>query len=313
MRMVPVLAILVTAVGCAGALRGPDTCAEIHFDTTYVLARWAGWPERDALAIAAADFWTDKHGETNSVATEWRLLGGVVNPVTIPWVLCFGVGDLVIAGESPSRAFGRRVAESTAWAVPPLGHRLHFPAGGPGQQVGPAFFVNPGSGEIEYGNAEARRVLEQAFLDLQTHDEDVEASLALLGIGLHTLQDSFKHRGYTAVRGHVGAHPDPDEACGNLDAIMACARATLNSLRYARRLLTGRSAPPPPGWEEAIRRRLEQSAQGREPVQEGWAAFVRAQLREEYGDRSALLERWRGAKGEEAFDRALDRVRDALR
>ncbi len=295
MKIVSILAILATTAGCAGALRGPDTCADIHFDTNYVLARWAGWSEREALAISAADFWTDKHGETNSVATEWRLLGGGVNPVTIPWVLCFGVGDMIVVGESPSRAFGRRVAESTAWAVPSLGHRLHFPAGSTREPVSPAFFVNAGSGEIEYGNAEARRVLEWAFLELQAHDEDRDALLALLGIGLHTLQDSYKHCGYTAARGHIGANPDPDQPCCDVETTLACAEVTLYSLRYARRLTVGRSTAPPPGWKEALRRHFLAKEPG------------------EFPDRGVLLERWQRERGEEAFDRALERVRDALK
>jgi hypothetical protein len=313
MKLISILLVLAATVGCAGAMRGPDTCADIHFDTTYVLARWAGWTEPEALSISAANFWTDKHGETNSVATEWRLLGGVVNPVTIPWVLCFGLGDMIVVGEAPGRAIGRPIAESTAWAVPSLGHRLHFPARDPGEPVTPAFFVNAGSGEIEYGNAEARRALEGAFLELQAHDEDREAILAYLGIGLHTLQDSFKHCGYTAQQGHIGARPDPDQACCNIDRTIACAEVTLNSLRYARRLATGRSSAPPPGWKEALRRHLSSVASPDPTVDRGWISFVRAQFRDDYADREVLLERWRRARGEEAFDRALERVRDALR
>lgn len=308
MRVFPVLAIL-AAAGCSGTLRGPDTCAEIHFDTTYVLARWAGWSDQEALTISAADFWTDKHGETNSVATEWRLLGGVVNPVTIPWVLCFGIGDMIVVGETPGRAFGRRAAESTAWAVPALGQRLHFPAATSRNPVAPAFFVNSGTGEVEYGNAEARRVLEWAFLELQSHDEDRDAVLSLLGIGLHTLQDSFKHCGYTASQGHIGARPDPDEACCNVDLTLACAQMTLNSLRYARRLATGRSAAPPAGWKEALRRHYARS----ESSCDGWSEFVRTQFGDDLPERDGRLERWRRSGGEEAFDRSLERVRDALR
>src|SRR5262245_60806873 len=309
MRLTSILAILATSAGCAGALRGPDTSADMHFDTTSVLARWAGWSEQEATAISAADFWTDKHGETNSVATEWRFLGGVVNPITIPWVLCFGVGDMVVVGEAPGRAFGRRIAESTAWAVPSLGHRLHFPAQTTSQPVAPAFFINRETGEIEYGNAEARRVLEWAFLELQAHEEDREAVLALLGIGLHTLQDSFKHCGYTALRGHIGANPDPDHPCCNLDITLACAEVTLKSLRYARRLATGRSSAPPAGWKESLRLHYSSpSASG-----ERWAAFARAQFGEEIPQRAVLLERWQKSGGEAAFDRSLERVRDALR
>jgi hypothetical protein len=309
MKLTSILAILAVTAGCAGAMRGPDTCADIHFDTTYMLARWAGWSEREATAISAADFWTDKHGETNSVATEWRLLGGVVNPVTIPWVFCFGVGDMIVVGESPGRAFGRRIAESTAWAVPSLGHRLHFPARDRSLPVAPAFFVNSETGEIEYGNAEARRVLEWAFLELQAHEEDRDAVLALLGIGLHTLQDSYKHCGYTALRGHIGAQPDPDHPCCNLETTLACAEVTLKSLRYARRLASGRSSAPPAGWKEALRQHYSRPT----PNAQNWAAFVRSQLGDEVPDRDGLVERWRQSGGEEAFDRSLERVRDALR
>ena len=313
MKLTSILLVLATTVGCAGAMRGPDTCADIHFDTTYVLARWAGWSPRESLCISAANFWTDKHGETNSVATEWRLLGGVVNPVTIPWVLCFGLGDMIVVGETPRRAFGGRVAESTAWAVPSLGQRLHFPAGDSREPVTPAFFVNPASGEIEYGNAEARRALERAFLELGAHDEDRDAVLAFLGIGLHTLQDSFKHCGYTAQRGHIGARPDPDQACCNLERTLASAEVTLNSLRYARRLATGRSSAPPAGWKEALRIHFSDATRSQDTADRGWASFVRLQFRDDYADRDVLLERWRRDGGEEAFDRALEKVRDALR
>jgi hypothetical protein len=273
-----------------------------------VIARWAGWPEADALRIAAADAWTDEHAGTTSVATERRILGGVANPLTIPWVLCSGVSDLVIEGEPPGRAFGRRVAEATAWAVPDLGHRLHFPARGRYAPVHPAFFTNPSSGEIEYGNAEARRVVERAFLDLQSHGEDIEATLALLGIGIHSLQDSFKHCGYNAALGHIGARPDPDQPCCNLNSTLACAEVTLNTLRYARRLAAGRSSTPPPQWKEL----LSQAFCGAPEAQPRWSAFVREQLHESYPERSVLLERWQAEGGDDAFERALLRVRELL-
>lgn len=293
-RILPILAAALTA-GCAGAMRGPDTCAEIHFDSTYVLARWAGWSDSEALTIASSNFWTDKHGETNSVATEWRLLGAAANPATIPWVLCSGVADMIAEGESPSRAFGRRVAETTAWAVPSLGHNLHFPAVGLHSPTLPAFYINPVSGEIEYGNAEARRVLERAFLQFLSHDEDLPASLALLGIGLHSLQDSFKHSGYTAARGHIGANPDPDQACCDLKVTILSAEVTLNSLRYARKVLTGSSGSPPKGWKDILRRTF--STPGRSLLD---------------ASRAELLERWRREQGEEAFERALERVKETM-
>jgi hypothetical protein len=302
----------VLATGCSAAMRGPDTCAEIHFDATYVLARWAGWPEQEARAIASADFWTDRHDETNSVATERRVAAGILNPLTVPWVVCASVGDMVIDGDSPSRAVGKRVAESTAWAVPSMGHRLHFPAIGLRTAVLPAFYVNPASGEIEYGNAEARRVLERAFLFLQTRDEDEEAVLALLGIGLHSLQDSFKHCGYSASQGHIGIPDDPDRPCCNLGTTMLSAEVTLNSLRYARRLATGTSSAPPPGWREKLRAVFAQQVPPGEDPSRRWSRFIQDSFGETYTSRYETLETWKLEGGEIDFGRAVVRARTTL-
>ncbi len=300
------------STGCVTAMRGPETCAEIHFDATYVLARWAGWSEREARAIAAADYWTDRHDETNSVATERRVVAGIVNPLTVPWVVCASVGDMLVEGEAPSRAIGKRVAEATAWAVPSMGHRLHFPAIGMRSAVLPAFYVNPASGEIEYGKAEARRVLERAFLFLQSRDEDEGAVLALLGMGLHSLQDSFKHCGYNAAQGHIGIPEDPDRPCCNLGTTMLSAEVTLNSLRYARRLTAGRSTVPPKGWSEKLRIVLASPVPAGEDAGLRWVRFVRQNFGETYGSRYDLLETWKREGGEVDFDRAVSRVREAF-
>jgi hypothetical protein len=313
MRIILPILAAVSTLGCSGMMRGPENCTEIHFDATYVLARWAGWPADEALTIAAANAWTDRHADTTSVATERRILGGLVNPVTIPWIVWTGMSDVVVDGESPGRAFGQRAAEITAWAVPSTGHLLHFPAVGLRTAVMPAFYLNPVSGEIEYGNAEARRVLERAFLDLQCHDEDRDATLTLLGIGLHALQDSIKHSGYTASRGHIAAHPDPDSACCNLGAAILSAEVTLNSLRYARRLAAGSSSRPPKGWKEAFRRVFEETAGVPEAAEARWALFVREQFHEEGAGREARLARWQTEHGEDAFTRALVRVEETLR
>lgn len=313
MRLVLPAALALALPGCAGAFRGPDTCMEIHFDATYALARWAGWPAEEALAIASADAWTDLHPDTTSVATERRLLAGLVIPVAIPWVLCAGTADVVAGDAGPGRAYGRRVAEATAWAVPATGHRLHFPAVGLRSPVLPAFYLNPVSGEIEYGCAEGRRVLERAFLDLQSHDEDLEATLALLGIGLHTLQDSIKHRGYTAAQGHIGAEPNPDSPCCDAGAAILSAEVTLNSLRYARRLVAGSSGRPPRRWREMIRRVFHDHGPSVEDAERRWADFVREQFQEDSPGRTGLLARWRESGGEEPFGRALQKVEDLLR
>jgi hypothetical protein len=202
------------------------------------------------------------------------------------------------------------VAEATAWAVPELGLRLHFPERGIHAAVRPAFVVDPRSGEIDYGTAEGRRVLERAFLDLQTRDEDAEATLALLGIGLHAVQDSIKHRGFTPAQGHIGARPDPDALGERPELAMESAVVTLNALRYARRLAAGSSPRPPASWKEAFRPLLTGGDGGSEGR---WTEFVRSRFGDPYPGRSALMERWRSGPGAEAFDRALDRAREVLR
>jgi hypothetical protein len=140
----------------------------------------------------------------------------------------------------------------------------------------------------------------------------VEGTLALLGIGLHTLQDSIKHSGYNAAQGHIGAHPDPDSACCNLGAAMLSMEVTLNSLRYGRRLVRGRSSPPPPGWKDRILRILTGPAPTVEAAERRWMQFACEQFSEEAPGRTELLERWKAAGGEEVFTRALVKVEETL-
>lgn len=299
--------LLCASVGCSSAMRGQDTCTEIHFETTYALARWAGWTPDEAVAIAAADAWTDQHGDTTSVATERRFGAALVNPLTIPRVVTAVLGDMLMEGEPPGRAVGRRVAEATAWGVSTFALRLHFPADGIHSPVTPAFFVNPATGDLEYGNAVARRVLEQAFVNLETHDDDVAATLALLGMGLHTLQDSFKHCGFDGAMGHIGARPDPDVATGDLALTLRSAQATLQSLRYAHRLATGRTENPSAEWKADLVRVLTSTSAGR------WPEFFKMRFGESLPDRDRLLELWRTGGGDEAFDRAVAQARELLR
>jgi hypothetical protein len=313
MKLIFLSAAVAAGWGCVPAYRGPETCTEIHFDATYVLARWAGWSPREAGAIASANALTDEHPETSSPAGEWRLLAGLFNPLTIPWVLCSAGSDILTEGQSLGRAIGRRTAEATAWGLPVLCHRLHFPAAGLYQPVSPAFRIDSATGQIEYGNSEGRRVLERAFLDLETREEDSEATLALLGMGLHTLQDSFKHAGYCAALGHLGVHPNPDEARTNPGLAVEISAATLAALRYSRRVMYGTAPKPPPRWKESVRRIFDQSDGIPENARERWASFVREELQDDYPSRDMLRTRWRREGGIEAFERALDRAKEVLR
>lgn len=312
MKVLLLLAAVAAGWGCVPAYRGLETCTEIHFDATYVLARWSGFEPREAGAIASANALTDEHPECNSPAGEWRLIAGLLNPLTIPWVLCATGNDLLLSGQPAGRAFGSRAAEATAWGVPRLCHALHFPAEGLYTPVSPAFAVDPVTGQIEYGAAGGRKVLERAFLDLLTRDEDTEATLALLGIGLHSLQDSFKHAGYCAALGHLGVRPNPDEARTQPEVKVQLSAATLASLRYARRLLYGTAPPPPPGWKDLLQRNFEKSDGNPEHAKELWATFVREELEDDYPNRDVRRRQWRREGGIQAFERALGRAKEVL-
>ncbi len=310
-RMLTVLLAL-AAGGCSATLRGPDTDADIHLHATYYLARAAGFEPEASLKIAAADCFTDVHPDTTSVATERRLAGGLANPISIPHILFFGGADWVSGSEPLARAMGGRTAEITSWVLSPLGTRLHFPARGLHDAVKPAFARDPVTGEIFYNNRDAMAVLERAFLALDTRDPDVDRTLALLGVGLHTMQDSLKHAGFTPARGHIGADPDPDDLSLNVDLGLEIAEATLYSLLHARRMLRGRAEVPGDQWRAALRRVYETPLAGGETRDARWIALIRATYGDDYGPWPATREAW-GASGEQAFERAIARIRGIWR
>ncbi len=311
-RMMNLAAIGIAAfcgTGCSTMLRGGDSDRDVHLHLTYFMARAAGFGVTEAREIASANCYTDYHPETTSVGTERRLVGGLVNPVTIPGIVILGFGDIAFVGESPKRAFGRRTAEATAWALPGLAHRLHFPALGLYEKVEPAFVTDPRTGEFYYNNREAVAVLEQAFRALETHDPDMPRARAVLGIGLHTLQDSYKHRGYCGALGHIGANPDPDDVSRDLGLALEIAEATLNSLRHAHRLIHGTSPAPPEGWRGAVERLYARPLRAGELRRDLWIALIRDAFGDAYDDWEDTCERWLGDGGGAVFDRALDRVR----
>jgi hypothetical protein len=305
-RILPVLLAL-AAGGCSAALRGPDTDADIHLHATYYLARSAGFGPESSLKISAANCFTDIHPDTTSVATERRLAGGFANPISLPRILAFGFADWV-SGESFARSIGGRTAETTAWVLSPLALRLHFPARDLHDAVKPAFSRDPATGEVFYNNRESIAVLELAFLALDTRDPDLERTLALLGIGLHTMQDSLKHAGFTPALGHIGAHPDPDDLSLNPDLAIEIAEATLHSLLHARRNLHGSAPVLGETWKTALRKVYETPLGEGESFESRWIALIRATFGDDYGPWAATRDAW-GVSGEHAFERAIGRIR----
>jgi hypothetical protein len=308
------LAILLAlaAGGCSGTFRGFDTDADIHLHATYYLARTAGFEPETSLKIAAANCFTDFHPDTTSVATERRLAGGLANPISIPHILLFGCADWVSGRESLARGMAGRTAEITSWVLSPLGTRLHFPARELHDAVKPAFARDPATGEILYNNRDSMAVLERAFVALDTRDPDVERTLALLGVGLHTMQDSLKHAGFSPARGHIGADPDPDDLSLDVDLCLEIAEATLHSLLHARRILRGRAEVPGEGWKAIVRAAYETPLGAGESRESRWIALIRATFGDDYGPWAATRGAW-GAPGEEAFERAIERIRGIWR
>jgi hypothetical protein len=295
-------------VGCASTLRGPDTDHDVHFHLTYFLARTAGFDAARSLAIAGANSFTDEHPETTSVGTERRVLGGLVNPVTIPRIMLFASGDLFLSGESLKRCFGRRTAEATAWTLSPLAYRLHFPAADMYAKVRPAFVHDPKTGELTYNNGEAVEVLERAFRALETRDPDEARALALLGIGLHTLQDSYKHRDYCAAQGHIGAAPDPDDVSWDVPTALRIAESTYCSLAHTRRLLGIQEPIGRLDWKGAIERLYSEPLGAEEQWRDRWIGLIRATFGDVLRGWEQLRDPWR-MENAAAFERALEGVR----
>ena len=293
------------SAGCAAALRGGDSDQEVHLHLTYFMARSAGFPEQEARAIAAANGHTDYHAETTSVGTERRAVAGLVNPLTFPWILGAGLSDVAFGDQSLERAVLSRAGDATKWSLSPLAHRLHFPATGVYAKTEPAFVRDPRSGEVYYNNREAVIVLEHAFRALEVHDPDRPRTLALLGIGLHTIQDSYKHRGFCAALGHAGAWPDADDISRDLGMALEIAEATLNSLRHARRLESGASTDGPADWRRAFERMYAKPLEAGESRRDRWVAWIRDAFGDEFGTWEATQERWRAEGGDEAFESAL--------
>lgn len=309
--MAAALILACAGAGCASAMRGGDADMDVHLHSTYYLARAAGFEPRRALHIAAANYYTDEHAETTSVGTERRIAGGLVNPLTAPRILLSGLADWAFEGERPRRALGSRTAEATAWALGPEALRIHFPARSPREAVRPAFAKDPATGELYYANGEAVAVLERAFRALETRDPDVDRALALLGIGLHVLQDSYKHAGYDGARGHIGAHPNPDDVSLDPRLALEIAEATFHSLLHARRLLgDGGGGPAAPRWEERLEQ-LYTDIHGNGTFR--WARAVREAFGDDYPAWDELRARWLAGGGGDEFERALRRIRRIAR
>ena len=67
-------ACLVASLQAISAARAAE--ADVHYSTTYVLARAAGWPQADALVIASADQAMDENQDTTA-ALEFDSTAGI--------------------------------------------------------------------------------------------------------------------------------------------------------------------------------------------------------------------------------------------
>jgi hypothetical protein len=304
-----ILAAACSAAGCTSALRGGAADLDVHLHTTYLVAREAGFGAREARLIAAANYWVDLHPATSSVGTERRLLGGLVHPLAAPSILAFGLSDMVLRGESPARAFGSQTARATAWALSPMAHRLHFPAPDERSKVSPAYRRDALTGDLVRVNRDAVAVLEMSLRTLEARDPDLRRSLALLGIGLHTLQDSYKHAGYDAAGGHIGVHPDPDDVSHRPDLALEIAEATYHSLLRARRLLPGARPRPVEDWTGRLQKLYAEKHISGDTYEDRWVEAAWEAFGDEYDPWDGLSEWWRAAGGGEAFERALEAVR----
>lgn len=299
--------------GCTSALRGGDEDLSVHLEMTYGMARAAGFDADDAAKIAASDYYTDEHPETNSVATERRLVAGIAHPLVLPSVFFSAVFDWTTGRETPCRALGANLAAYTAWSLSTLAHKLHFPAESIHDPTSPAFGKDVRGEALYVRNHDAVTLLEQAFLSIEVHDQDRGRTLALLGIALHVLQDSYKHASYSATRGHIGVHPTPDDLRG--DPALACeiAEATFLSLRHARLRMEPANRAPAADWQTILRDVFDPS-RGEPSDGEGrWRSVLRSIFGDAPEPWPALRSSWQASGGEDDFERALEKVKRLLR
>jgi hypothetical protein len=310
------LAFLAGAVclsGCASALRGGDQDLAVHLATTYAMARAAGFDPGDARKIAASNYYTDEHPETSSVATERRIVAGIANPLVLPSVFFSTIFDSMTGRETPLRALGANAAAFTSWNLSPLALKLHFPARTIYDPTAPAF-AKDSRGELLYTKQrDALVVLEQAFLSIELHDRDEGRTLALLGIALHVVQDSYKHASFSGARGHIGVHPTPDDLASDPGMALEIAEATFLCLRHARVRMDPRPLPPAADWKAILRFVYGAAAAPAAGGEEGWRSAVRSAFGEDPGSWSDLRSQWMQAGGDEDFERALEKVRRVLR
>lgn len=302
-----------TAVSCSSAtMRGHADDMKTHLHDTYIQARLAGFGPERARHIAASNYYADEHPETTSVGMEKRVLYGALTPLSAPTILLSGLTDWTIGRKPFSRAFGSRTAEVTSWAITPMAHKLHFPAPGVHDKVEPAFVKDRQTGQLHYNNPEALALIERAYEALQARDGDTERALGLLGIGLHTMQDSYKHASYCAARGHIGMHPNPDDTSDDLDLTLEISEATFSCLRYAYELLHGKRVSSRKDWETAVRRVYGSPLREGETWDHRWICTIRETFGDAYGPWSETRSVWLRTDGDEAFARALETVREVL-
>jgi hypothetical protein len=299
--------------GCGSVLRGGDDDLSVHFHLTYSMARSAGFDQDESLKIAASDYFTDEHPRTSSVATERRLVAGIANPLVIPGILFSAVYDVTFAGERPARAFGARTAEFTSWGLSSTALKLHFPAHRIYDQTRPVFGKDLRSGELYLSNREAVELLEAAFRNIETKDEDLERTLALLGIALHTLQDSYKHVSYCGAQGHIGANPSPDSISGDLPMLIEIAEATFASLRHAYRRIHDAPHRAPGDWRAVVRHVYESPSEPEAGSEDRWTRVIAEIHGDTLGTWDELRRRWIQVEGDQAFERALEKVERILR
>jgi hypothetical protein len=310
------LSLLVGAVclsGCVSAFRGGDQDLSVHLGTTYAMARAAGFDHGAAQKIAAANYHTDEHPETTSVATERRILAGIANPLVLPCVFFSAVFDSVTGRETPLRALGANTAAFTSWNLSSLALKLHFPARTISDPAAPAFTKDP-RGELLYAHQrDALVVLEQAFMSIELGDEDEGRTLALLGVALHVVQDSYKHASYSGARGHIGVHPTPDDLASDPGMALEIGEATFLCLRHARVKMDSRPLPPAADWKAILRFVYGSAAGEAAGGEERWRTALQSAFGEDPGSWSELRSRWAQAGGEDDFERALEKIRRVLR
>ncbi|MBI4355471.1 MAG: hypothetical protein HY597_03335 [Candidatus Omnitrophica bacterium] len=194
---------------------------DFHYYAVYYFARKAGFSAATAFLIASSSQYVDEHSQTEPAQLLDRSVGCAAG--------CMATAFLGVSG---AIVFPPDYKADQPMFVSDLVTTSHFP-------------LSPDSGVVEPDNAAANARIVKALKDIRDSHKD-SRKIINLGIGLHTLMDSYSHEGFD----ETGHYPVPDlpvefdvtipeihVSLKSVDNPSACEESREKAFRAATRLL----------------------------------------------------------------------------